>query len=75
MYSLPKHLAKPFVGVDIESPGLDVERCGILEVDAVDTVGRRLYRRMALDLSIFTSTLSPSSSSLNTGLNNLITVP
>ena len=37
-----------FVVVDIESTDLDVERCGILEIGAVDVAGRRFYRRVAL---------------------------
>lgn len=37
-----------FVVIDIESTDLDVERCGILEIGAVDAAGRRFYRRVAL---------------------------
>jgi DNA polymerase III epsilon subunit-like protein len=39
---------KNFVVIDLETTGLDPERCQILEIGAVDAAGRRFYRRCAI---------------------------
>lgn len=43
-----KRLPDNFVVIDLETTGLDPKSAGILEIGAVDTAGRRFYRRVAL---------------------------